>query len=209
MARKQPSPGSAGFTLLELMVALVLTGLLTLVIFNAVNLSLKALGRGQAAAEAAQQLRICQSILERSLSSAVPGVLENFQVKPYFEGQLQEVGFLTPMPLEAYNLGGYYHFRILAGADESGRRVLAVEQAKIINWRQDPGGVEVRQILLRDLAGLRFTYGYGAKEFDTWDAAREGHLPDWVRVQLAVAGQEPLVWLVPIHVAETESGPGR
>ena len=46
------SQDQSGFTLLELMVALGLTALLTLVAFTALNLTLKAVGRGQNAAEA-------------------------------------------------------------------------------------------------------------------------------------------------------------
>ena len=72
-----------------------------------------------------------------------------------------EMRFFTPVPLEAYNMGGIYHWRVLAGQDESDQLVLAVEQTKNVNWFRDPEGVEVRQILLGHLTSLRFTYGQG------------------------------------------------
>ena len=104
---------SAGFTLLELMISLVLTGLLSLVAYTSLSLSLR---HGQVAADQVQELRVGQTILRRSLSSAVRGSLKT---RLYFIGNAREMRFFTPVPLEAYNMGGIYHWRILAGQDEA------------------------------------------------------------------------------------------
>ena len=105
--------------------------------------------------------------------------------------------FFTPVPLEAHNLGGFYHWRVLAGQGESDQLVLAVEQTKNVNWFRDPEGVEVRQIIMGNLTSLRFAYGQGDEEFETWDAVKAKALPDWVRVYLTQKGREPLVWFIP------------
>jgi prepilin-type N-terminal cleavage/methylation domain-containing protein len=201
MAPSNPSR-QVGFTLLELMVAIVLTGLLTLVAYASLNLSLKVVRRGQAAAENLQELRVGQSILERSLSSAVRGSLGN---RLYFVGDPNQVRFFTLVPLEAHSLGGVYHWRVLLGQDESGQAVLAVEQTKNVNWYRDPEGVEVRQTILHNLAACRFTYGRGREEFETWEAKRDGGLPDWVKVELTQKGHQPQVLLIPIYVSEYKS----
>ena len=65
MAQTGKSAESAGFTLLELMIALGLTSLLSLVAYSALSLSLKAMQHGQAAAEQVQELRVAQTILAR------------------------------------------------------------------------------------------------------------------------------------------------
>ena len=188
-----------GFTLLELMVALVLTSLLTLVAYASLSLSLKVVRRGQAAAEKLQELRVGQSILERSLSSAVRGSLGN---RLYFVGEPTQLRFFTLVPLEAHSLGGVYHWRILLGQDESHQGVLAVEQTKNVNWYRDPEGVEVRQTILHNVASLRFAYGRGSEEVQTWEAKRDGGLPDWVKVYLTQSDHQTQVLLIPIHVAE-------
>ncbi len=217
MNRTRHKAGSGGFTLLELMVALALTALLTLVVFGILNLSLKAMGRSEAAAETAQQWRISQTILERSLCSAVsgkkPGVGPGgagttFQGKPYFVGGGEEMRFLTAVPLEAHDLGGYYHFRILVGRDEARENCLAVEQTKIVNWRRDQQEVDVRQILLRGLSSLRFTYGDGGEEFQSWDAEERGKLPEWVKIKVALRGGAPQVLIYELYTATAgaESG---
>jgi len=202
MGRMRKGAGSAGFTLLELMVALVLTSLLSLVAYSALNLTLKGVRRSQAAAERLQELRIGQNLLERSLSSAVPGTLDT---KPYFVGSPKEVRFFTLLPLEAHNLGGVYHWRALLGQDEAGQGVLAVEQTRSINWRRDPEGVEVRQIIMGNVAGVRFIYGRGNEEFESWDGKTVGRLPEWVRVELTLRGLEPQALVIPIHVVESKS----
>ena len=194
--------GQTGFTLLELMIALSLTALLSLVAYTSLNLSLKAVGRGQAAAERLQEQRVGAAILERSLSSAVLGTLAN---PIYFIGERRQMRFFTLVPLEAHNLGGVYHWRLLLGEDEAHHGVLAVEQTRNVNWYLDPEGVESRQIILRDVADLHFTYGTGKDEYDTWDGKKVGNLPAWVKVHLTLNGQPPLELEIPIHVAEFKS----
>jgi hypothetical protein len=90
---------------------------------------------------------------------------------------------------------------VLAGQDKSDQLVLAVEQTRNVNWFRDPEGVEVRQIILGHLSSLRFTYGQGGEEYETWDASKVRALPDWVRVYLTQKGREPLVWFIHLQVA--------
>ncbi len=194
-----PAAADAGFTLLELVVTLALTSLLTLVAYGSLALSLKAVGRGQLAAERLQELRVGQTILERSLSSAVPDSLAE---KFYFSGDPRQMRFFTLVPLEAHSLGGVYHWRVLLGQDEAGKGVLAVEQTKNVNWYVDPDGVEVRQIIISGVDDLHFTYGVGGEEFETWNGKKVRGLPEWVKVNLTLKGQQPEVLVIPIHVAE-------
>jgi general secretion pathway protein J len=199
MAQTGKAGGSAGFTLLELMIALTLTGLLSLVAYTALSLSLNAMRHGQAAADQVQELRVGQTILARTLSSAVNGSLYK---RSYFIGNAHEMRFFTPVPLESYNMGGIYHWRVLAGRDESNQLVIAVEQTKNVNWFHDPEGVEVRQIIMGHLTSLRFTYGEGDTEYETWDATKVRRLPDWVRVYLTQSGRAPLVWFIHLHASD-------
>jgi prepilin-type N-terminal cleavage/methylation domain-containing protein len=199
MAPTQRSGANSGFTLLELMIALALTSMLTLVAYTALSLSLKAMRHGGAAAEQVQELRVAETILARSVSSAASHSMDD---ELYFVGNAREMRFFTPVPLEAYDMGGIYHWRIMAGHDESGQMVLAVEQARNVNWARDPEGVEIRQILMENLTDLSFTYGRGGQEYENWDAAKVKALPDWVRVYVTQKGQAPMVWFIPLFVTD-------
>ena len=201
------SPGgkearAAGFTLLELMMALMLTGFLALIVYSALSLSLRGVRRSQAAAERMQELRVGENLLERSLSSAVPATLDT---KNYFVGDSQEMRFFTLLPLEAYNLGGVYHWRVLLGRDEAGQGVLAVEETRNLNWRRDPEGVEIRQIIIHQVSDIRLVYGRGQEEFTSWDGKTVNRLPEWVRVEITMKGLGPQVLVIPIHAVETKA----
>ena len=205
MSRTATSAGSAGFTLLELMIALGLTALLSLVAYSSLSLSLKAMQHGQAAAEQVQELRVAQTILARSVSSAVNGSLNK---RRYFIGNATEMRFFTPVPLEAHNMGGVYHWRVMAGLDASNQLALAVEQTKNLNWFRDPEGVETRQIIMENLVSLRFTYGQGTEEYQTWDAVKARSLPQWIRVYVTQKGQDPLVWFIHLHITDFKDDSG-
>ena len=56
--------------------------------------------------------------------------------------------------------------------------------------------------ILGDLSSIRFTYGRGAEEYESWDAAKVKALPDWIRVYITQKGQEPLVWFIHLHVSD-------
>jgi type II secretory pathway component PulJ len=203
MATKEHiSGGSAGLTLLELLVALTLTSLLSVMAFTSLNLGVRMVTRSQGLTERLQELRVGENILRRSLSSAMPNTLKE---KSYFSGSPQEMRFFTLVSLEAHNLGGIYHWRVLRGQDEAGRGVLAVEQTRNLNWQSDPQGVEVRQIILRDVASVTFTYGQGAQEGSSWDGTKEKQLPDWVKVHLTMRGQKSQEWIIPIYAGKVQT----
>lgn len=197
--------GSAGFTLLELMLALILVGLLSLVSYGTLNLCLKGARHGEAATANLQQLRVARQYLERSIGSA-QARLKGKGPWPYFAGDPQELKFLTPVPLQAHQLGGIYHLRVFTAPDDQGVNGLAVEEVKSPVWLDDPQKIETRLFLIRGLGSLRLTYLAGADEFNSWHADRQKGMPDRVRVQLSLSDQKPVEWLIPIRVVETGEG---
>ncbi len=199
--------GSAGFTLLELALAMMLLALLILVSYGTLHLCLKGARHEETATANLQQLRVARQFIERSLGSALP----RLKVRgswPYFEGEMQEVKYLTPVPLRAHLPGGVYHQRLLAVPDEQGVYGLALEEVKGFVWLEDPERIETRLFLLRGVSSLRFTYLSGGEEFNTWHADRQKGLPDKVRVSLTLGREEPVEWLIPIRVVEAREAQG-
>lgn len=201
MARPKLAAGSAGFSLLELLIALVFTGILSLAAYASLDLCIKAMGKGQQAGAEMQEVRVAQAILTRSVSSAAAIFVDQHR---YFIGTSREMRFLTQVPLESHTLGGIYHWRIFSQTTKSGGVLLVVEQTRDLNWRRDPGGVEVRQILVENLAAINFSFGRGAEGHTSWDAQKADRLPDWVKITLAKKGVDPVVLMIPLYVAQNQ-----
>lgn len=195
--------GSEGLTLLEMVVALFLTGLLSLVAFASLNLSLRAVSRGQVEAETLQRLRISQSILEHSLGSAVPWIIVDRKKTYYFEGSPEDMRFITTVPLAAHNLGGLFYLRIYVPTDKPGQ-ALTAEQSKLIRWTENPSEPEVKQVLIPHASDISFTYGLGGQSWKTWKGGEQNRLPEWVKVQITVAGHPPQAWFIPINAVEEQ-----
>jgi hypothetical protein len=122
-------------------------------------------------------------------------------------GEPQELKFLTPVPLQAHQLGGIYHLRVFAAPDEQGVNGLAVEEVKGVVWLEEPQKIQNRLFLIRGLGSLRFTYLVGTEEFNSWHADRQKGMPDRVRIQVSLSDQQLLEWLIPIRVVETTPEP--
>jgi prepilin-type N-terminal cleavage/methylation domain-containing protein len=194
----------SGFTLLELLLAIFLLSFLGIAIFTGINLAIKAYRSQMDNFTRIQQVRLAWRYLERSLSSAGDH-LQTAGPWPYFVGEEQEIRFLTPLPLEAHNLGGYYYWRVWVGRGEDGSGSLVVDESKAVFWEKDPQ-VETRQVLLRGLKSWQFVYNDSGKEYTRWDGRRLKGLPQTVRVRFSLGNNVPQEWLIPLHTAVLASG---
>lgn len=194
---------NSGFTLLELLLAIFLLSFLGLAVFTSINLCLKVYRSQIDNAAKMQQLRLAWRYLERSLSSAADR-LQTEGPWPYFIGEEQEIRFLTPLPLEAHNLGGYYFWRVWIGKGEDGRGSLVVDEGKVVQWSESPK-TDNRQVLLDGLRSWQFVYVKDGKEYSSWNGKRLKGLPLTVRARFTLSDNVPREWLIPIHIAGASS----
>jgi prepilin-type N-terminal cleavage/methylation domain-containing protein len=194
----------SGFTLLELLLAILLLSFLGFAVFTGINLCIKVYRSQIDNASKIQQLRLAWRYLERSLSSAGDH-LQTEGPWPYFIGEEQEVRFLTPLPLEAHNLGGYYFWRVWIGKGEDGWGSLVVDESRAMQW-SDNQKIDNRQVLLSGLRSWQFVYSHSGKEYAKWNGYRLKGLPLTVRVRFTLGDNVPQEWLIPIHTAAITSG---
>jgi prepilin-type N-terminal cleavage/methylation domain-containing protein len=190
---------NSGFTLLELLLAIFLLSFLSLAIFTGINLCLKVYRSQIDNAAKTQQLRQAWRYLERSLSSATDH-LQTEGPWPFFVGEEQEIQFLTPLPLEAHNLGGYYYWRVWIGKGKDGSGSLVVDESKAPQW-SDPYEINNRQVLLNGLRSCQFVYSQDDKEYARWNGTRLRGLPSTVRIRFTLSDNVPQEWLIPIYTA--------
>ncbi len=149
-----------GFTLLELLVAMTLMGLVLVVVYGGLRLGLSGWETGEQRAEATQQLRLVQEFLRRQLtqSMTVYQLDDQQNRKVVFTGQADGIEFVTPM-LARLGQAGLYRVRIEA-----------VDGRLWIRWRpylpDDPAAGEEREkVLLEGVSAVEWVY-FGLEQLD-------------------------------------------
>lgn len=149
-----------GFTLLELLVAITLMGLVLVVVYGGLRLGLSGWDTGERRAEATQQLRLVQEFLRRQLvqSMTVYQFDDQQNRTVVFTGQADGIEFVTPM-LARLGQAGLYRVRIEA-----------VDGRLWIRWRpylpDDPAAGEERErVLLEEVSAVEWAY-FGLEQID-------------------------------------------
>jgi general secretion pathway protein J len=107
-----------GFTLLELIVALVLLGLLSAVLFGSVRLAGRSTDRGEAAVENASSMRLAQQFLRANLESQHPLRMRKMLDWPLlFSGTQDELRYSSTLPPRVGG-GGIWYYRLAVVADD-------------------------------------------------------------------------------------------
>ncbi|XKY23698.1 prepilin-type N-terminal cleavage/methylation domain-containing protein [Pseudomonas sp. JZ134] len=189
-----------GFTLLEVLLAISLLGILLALIGSALISANRTLARSEQYSARLDELRSTQNFLRRELQQALPLSIQRTPTGQgmVFIGEPQEMRFIATLPS---HLGGGIHIQTLRLAGDSRDQWLQVDFAKIVgNNRTESWGDPQR--LLRQVRNLRFSYsgldqnGRPTDWLPRWPWPQ--HLPQRVRVDLTADG--PIAW-PPLQVA--------
>jgi general secretion pathway protein J len=178
--------GSAGLTLLEVLVALTILSVIVVVLVTSLRVGVRAWEGGERRAAIQQEMRIVTEILTEALSSAAPfrgrlgGGLERVVL---FEGEEDEVHFVTtapPLVLDAP--AAPFHAVTLRRTGEDQLRL--VER---LVPADDPFGDEPHVVLSRAVTALKLEYRDGEGLWqDRWDPKDSAGLPTAVRIAFTV-----------------------
>ena len=145
--------GQTGFTLLELVVAITLMGLVLVLLYGGLRLGLNGWDSGEARAEATNRLRLVEEFLRRQLAQSMTVYRTNDRQEKtvVFTGQVDRIEFVAPM-LVQLGQGGLYRVRVEAS---DGRLW--------IRWRPylpaDPSAGEERETgLLDGVSAVEWAY---------------------------------------------------
>lgn len=197
--------GDAGFTLLEMVLALVIFGMIAAVVYSAFYFGHRAVVSGERAADDNQRMRLVEEMMGRQIRSAVYYFAHHDDEEnvPYFLGAADGMTFVTSAPQSRGGTGlAVVTYRYADGK-------LLVEERT--NFRPDdlydqPADARVdRAVLLEGFSSFRFEY-LPAEErdlgwVDKWDARDEDDLPGVVRVTvdgLPYFGGAPWVREIPL-----------
>lgn len=180
-------PGARGFSLLEVLSALVLLSLLLLGVFYGIRTATRSVNSGSAAMERNDQARSLQQFLRRDLlqARAIPWRKDAQDNGVVFEGEPRRMRFVASLPGYLDRAGPQLQTLVLSD-DGKGKLQLALGSAPVA-----PGGAGVKvesEVLVTGLGGGRFRYygrdreGADARWRERWDIA--GRMPDLVSVEL-------------------------
>jgi general secretion pathway protein J len=181
--------GAAGFTLVELLIALTLVGLLTTLVYGGLRLAAQAWSRVERQTADAADLGAVAEVLRHALSAAYPAYAsaEPSDRAIAFDGEVDSVALVAPLP-QAIAAGVPAQLRFFVVGDERPRTL-------VMGWRFDlPASdgdgplPENRLVLLDHVRAIRFAY-FGA---DAADDAPDWH-PSW-------RARDRLPRLIRIHV---------
>jgi general secretion pathway protein J len=216
-----------GFTLIEVMVAMTVTGIIVLLIFGVFRLGLSAWEKGESAQKDQQKARMISQLLSRQVKSAFPYRIKTEKAEEdflVFEGKPRGLKFVSALPLKSRYAQGlvYAVYEFEEGGDAGGRVILYEERALNKNFVDEPPRKEDGVVLWENVSEIRFEYYRGenpektreAAWVEEWNSREEKQLPEAVRITVTErhAPQAPRVieTSLPAHEFEpVKIGPTR
>lgn len=185
-ARPQTS-NAAGFTLVELLVVLALTGLLVVGLYQAFRIGSRAADRANPDVDATAQFAFMQDFMDREVAAAVP--LPSSADPPQaikFDGEPAAISFVG-LPPAFLGLGGYHLLRLQL-----------VDRRIEVSWKPLPRGSAAPEptplrpsILMDGVTSITFAYfgAPGGGEPPAWNDswADRADLPKLVRLRIVLA----------------------
>jgi len=183
---------AGGFTLVELIVALVLMAGMAAVLFGSLSLAARSWDGGEAAAHRSSDMRAAESYLRAQMSAQYPQRLFKAADAPLlFAGERDEIRYVAAPPARVGEAGVYYFRVAVARTGEKSQLV----QERVIPDREalqapEFGDAE-RSVLAEDIAEIRIGYfGRDANAVaaedptwrDRWDDRQQ--LPLLVRIDV-------------------------
>jgi len=171
-----------GFTLLELIIALLLLGLMSALLYGSLSLSANSWDRGEAKAEQSSDMRLTEEFLRQALSAQHPLRFHKVIEQPlYFAGASDSLAFAAALPGRAG--GGIYYFRLaVTTAGDRSRLTLA----RVIPDYGATALPEFRDaessVFANDIAEVRFAY-FG-RDPDSTDAVTPTWRDRWDDAQI-------------------------
>lgn len=187
-----------GFTLLELLIAMALMGLVLVMVYGSLRLGMRSWNASAQRAESLNEVRLIEDFIRRQLRQSMTVYREDPEQGQVavFEGDADRLTFVAPM-LSYLGMGGLYviQFDVVDNHGSSGLRMLWSPYRPIaeslLKSKATPAPEET--ILVSGVADLQWEY-FGAPEenqepqwYDRWPGVQQR--PQLVRLNLSVNGQ--------------------
>ena len=185
-----------GFTLLEVMLAILLLAVLLAGTYGAIRTAVHAMHSGEAAIDRTNRLRVAQEFMRRQISRIMPlsfGQDDSTGANTVFEGDAKTMRFVAPMPGYLSRGGPYVQTLTFAGRGRGGKQLLFTDtMLNGFDPEEKPSDSEP-SVLLDEIEDGHFEYralddqGEMADWSDKWEDP--GVTPLMVRVVVRMSPQ--------------------
>jgi general secretion pathway protein J len=194
-----------GFTLLELLIAIVLVATMVVIVGGAMRLGYRAVGNGERKIETLERFRASLSIIRAQIQSAIPLLPGDDSQPPYFQGTADLLKLSTN-----YSIWG-------------GQRGYVVVEYKVENGDNGTRNLDARETLIgtEKQRETRLLLGFDAISFEyLLEETLEGEgkwvaewtddtvMPKRIRLRLA-SGKRDISMIIPIRARGWEKQAGR
>lgn len=210
----------AAFTLLEVLVAITLLGMIMVMAYQGLRTGAHSTAQGEAAIERVNRLRLSQEFLRGQLSRALPMSIEQDEMlgAVVFEGGPEVMRFVAPMPGYLSYGGPYVQTLALTRAEDGGSRLVfdhrILQYGEAAGRAPDPSADRDPVELLSGIDRAEFSYlepGESLDEEPTWvDEWRQvDRLPMLVRIRLEMREDSRIQWPELVVAPRVEATGGR
>ena len=187
----------AGFTLVELLVALALFSLLASLLFDNVRFGLRAWQNGSVNAERFEHSMVSQDLLRRMIGNLYPMIVADGAIQPQveFDGTKETINFLGNAPTVA-NGGGRFRFKVFVERRQDQADLVMISKPELAD--SSDTSMSTRTLLLAGIDRVEFSYfGEAASERslqwnDNW--TKRSDIPRLVRVRVAFGAGGVGLW---------------
>lgn len=216
----RPRAKWAGFTLLEVLVAITLLGMIMVMAYQGLRTGARSTAQGEAAIERVNRLRLSQEFLRGQLSRALPMTIEQDDTlgAVVFEGGPEIMRFVAPMP-GYLSYGGPYVQTLSLARGNGGERALVFDH-RILQYGEeaerapDPSAERDPVKLLDGIRDAEFSYLEPGETrddepvwVDEWRAL--DRLPLLVRIRLEMREDSRIQWPELVVAPRVETIGGR
>ncbi|MDD5722760.1 MAG: prepilin-type N-terminal cleavage/methylation domain-containing protein [Syntrophales bacterium] len=184
-----------GFTLLELLISMTILSLITLLVFGAFRIGIRAWERGEKNIDGHQRERIVLDLIRRQLAS-IPVDTVKEEKAFLLKGDNKSLGFVSNIHLVPSNKFGTVYVKYRVEETEDVGEVLSLSERNVVMMMgKDPGVDDSDDLFIELLRGAGMVFDYLKNDTDeeprqwqeTWDPEVETGFPVAVRITLTRA----------------------
>ncbi|MBI3000130.1 MAG: prepilin-type N-terminal cleavage/methylation domain-containing protein [Deltaproteobacteria bacterium] len=196
----------AGFTLVELSIAMTLLTLLLLTVYGAFYVGHRAVEKAQARSEVSQNLRSTEELLAGYIRSGYPYRSSSQQPAIFFSGAADHLTFVSAVS-QGMGGRGMSKVSISLEGEGAGNLILAEETPVRIQDQEAGTGYKNRVVLARAITDFHIDYLYqdpksGEESWsEEWDGKERNGLPRAVRLNYRNESGQEIRWVFPVMMA--------